>query len=513
MIVNLLLFASVLGLVLYLGGKRCYEFYVFRKKMKKIPSPTYKFPLFGMILELLTVEKKDRLDWFEAVNNRFKDGIICTWLGTTGTVHIRKPEYLETILRSTTEITKSDIYHYLMPWLGNGLLTSTGTQWQHARKLLTPAFHFKILEEFSEIMIDKAKILTDCLEREMKIHGDKPFDIFELCVKAALDIICETAMGVDVHAQEAVHSEYIDAIHTISEAVTYRFFRPWLKPDIFFYQTAMGKKFKKAVETTHDLCTQVIQRKQQERKHGIIKNDVSEGSKIFGERKRRAFLDLMLEANELESNPMTIQEIIDQTSTFMFAGHDTTGALVNWTLFCLGIELDVQKKVHDELDEVLGDADDRTTLEKLPNLKYLERVIKETLRMYPSATSVSRSLVNDLQIGEYTIPKDARVNLLIYNLHRNAEIWPDPLRFDPDRFLPENVKNRHPYAYIPFSAGLRNCIGQKYAMLEAKLTLAQVLRKFSFKSVENHDTIKKYSEIILRPVEGTYVYMKKRADG
>ena len=112
--------------------------------------------------------------------------------------------------------------------------------------------------------------------------------------------------------------------------------------------------------------------------------------------------------------------------------------------------------------------------------------------------------------GKHVVPKDTTVSLLFYQLHLDPSVWPDPQRFDPDRFLPENVKTRHPYAYLPFSAGPRNCIGQKYAMLEAKIMLAQILRNFSVKSVESYASMKMESDVILRPVNGIYVHMEKR---
>lgn len=104
------------------------------------------------------------------------------------------------------------------------------------------------------------------------------------------------------------------------------------------------------------------------------------------------------------------------------------------------------------------------------------------------------------------------MNMQIYQLHRDPSIWPDPLRFDPDRFLPENVKNRHPFSFLPFSSGLRSCMGKKFAMLESKLAVAEILRKFSIKSVESHSTMKKFSAVSLKSVGGIFVHLTKKID-
>lgn len=131
----------------------------------------------------------------------------------------------------------------------------------------------------------------------------------------------------------------------------------------------------------------------------------------------------------------------------------------------IALHPEIQEQIHQEILEVLGDDKNKiATMQELHQLNYLERVIKESLRLYPSVAVVSRNLNEDLQLGEYLIPKDCTVTVQIFMLHKDERFFPNAEKFDPDRFLPENLINRHPYAYVPFSAGMRNCIGQKYAV-------------------------------------------------
>ena len=131
----------------------------------------------------------------------------------------------------------------------------------------------------------------------------------------------------------------------------------------------------------------------------------------------------------------------------------------------IALHPEVQDKIYEEIQEVLGaDKSKIATMQELNKMNYLERVIKESLRLYPSVAVVSRKLNEDLQLGPYLIPRNCMVTVQIFMLHRDERFFPDPEKFDPDRFLPENLENRHPYCFVPFSAGMRNCIGQKYAV-------------------------------------------------
>ncbi len=193
-----------------------------------------------------------------------------------------------------------------------------------------------------------------------------------------------------------------------------------------------------------------------------------------------------------------------------FTGHDTTTVALSWTLFLIGSHPDVQQKIFDEMDAIFGNSDRPATLSDLNEMKYMERCIKEGLRLYPAVPKVGRILSDDVQLDEYKIPKGCMIGIHIYYLHRDERFYPAAERFDPDRFLPENSVGRHPYAYIPFSAGSRNCIGQKFALYEEKSVLSSIFRKYRLTSVDNRDDIKMVSEIILRPLSGINVKIERR---
>ncbi|XP_031785553.1 cytochrome P450 4V2 [Nasonia vitripennis] len=373
--------------------------------------------------------KKDLFQWVIDLSFQFKNGILVTWLGTEPTVSIRKPHQIEVILKSQTLTRKSNIYEFFAYWLGNGLLTSSGDVWHRNRRLMTPAFHFSMLDQFSEIITEKVELFNNCIKMEVDKNPEAPINIFPMAIKFTLDTTCKPVMGVDM----AYNPQKAD-------------------------------------------------------------ND------NIGKRKPKVFLDRLMDLSEADENPLSLEEIREQVDTFMFGGHDTTGITISWVLFSLGNAPEVQRKVHEELDNVIGIGNQPATKEQLSQLKYLDRVIKETLRIYPSAPMVGRILDHNTVIDGHIIPKGVVVNLQILHLHRDPEIWDAPDKFNPDRFLPESSNGRHPYAYVPFSAGPRNCIGQKFAGLVLKIALTAIMIKWEVKSALKPSEIKLNSQIVLTPV-------------
>ena len=163
----------------------------------------------------------------------------------------------------------------------------------------------------------------------------------------------------------------------------------------------------------------------------------------------------------------------------------------------LGRYPEIQQKIRDEVDEIIDKMDAPCTckhkitfdFEHLKEMKYLDCVLKEVQRIYPTAPFFGRKVTEEICTNGYKIPVGSTVAIFTYAMHRNPDLFPEPLKFDPDRFLPENVAKRHPYSFIPFSAGARNCIGQKFSQLEQRLVIAKLLRNFYFESVEAEDKL------------------------
>nr|XP_009924714.1 PREDICTED: cytochrome P450 4V2 [Haliaeetus albicilla] len=229
-----------------------------------------------------------------------------------------------------------------------------------------------------------------------------------------------------------------------------------------------------------------------------------------GSKKRKAFLDMLLSATDDEGNKLSYRDIREEVDTFMFEGHDTTAAAMNWALYLLGHNPEAQKKVHRELDEVFGNTERPVTIDDLKKLRYLECVVKEALRLFPSVPMFARALREDCCIKGYQVPKGTNVLVITYALHRDPESFPDPAEFRPERFFPENCKGRHPYAYVPFSAGPRNCIGQRFAQMEEKALLALILRHFWVDSCQKPEELGTTGELILRPNNGIWIKLKRR---
>ncbi|XP_064624492.1 cytochrome P450 4V2-like [Lineus longissimus] len=507
--------AVVLALLLVFITTYLYNFRKLKKAIDQFGGPP-ALPIIGNAHMFEPKGSDFYAQLMQFIEENKESGIFRIWLGPVPVLVVTNPEIVEIILSSSKHLDKSYVYKFLHPWLATGLLTSTGDKWRMRRKLLTPTFHFKILDDFMTVFNEQTDIFTNILRE--KISNDKAFDIFPYITHCALDIICETAMGKKIYAQNDCDSEYVRALFKLSTQIQRRQKSPWLWADWAYFMTSDGKDQKSCLKTLHDFTDSVIKERRKALNESLGDTDITgtepaewDKDRLGLGKKKLAFLDMLLYASA-DGKRLTDEDIREEVDTFMFEGHDTTAAAISWAVYSIGRYQDIQKKIHEEMDEIFGDSDRPITHDDLRSMKYLERVLKESLRLFPSVPIFGRVLSEDTKIGGVIVPKGAQAVIVPPGVHRNEKYYPDPEVFDPDRFLPEKCAGRHPYAYVPFSAGPRNCIGQKFAQMEEKIFVASLMRNFYVESIHELEDMLPCGELVLRPERGVWVKLTPRAN-
>ncbi|KAK0182441.1 hypothetical protein PV327_000583 [Microctonus hyperodae] len=489
--------------IIYLAAPFIRRWQRIYKFLSKIPGPS-AVPIFGNVLQF---DGSQEQMWrkLRQLGEEYYP-IYRLWNGPCCIVNIRHPDDVQKLLSSSTNNTKTWLYEFLHDWLGTGLLTSTGKKWQHRRKILTKAFHFNALEKFAEVINQKGLCMTHELLNE---NGLITVDLPSYISKHTLDTICETAMGTSLSSIDSSdniqESTYRHAMHELIWIIVYRFLKPWLFFDVIFMRTSLGRLYKKYLAIVRGFSKKIIEERQKyhEDTKGIhLKcfDENNEDVKITyyeSSKKKLAMLDLLIAAKK--NGYINDDGIWEEVDTFIFEGHDTTAMGLCYTLLLLAEHNDIQQRVRDEIDETLKKCEGYMGITELQQLPYLERCIKEALRLYPSVPHIARDITEDVQLSNYFIPVGTVIGIHIYDLHRDPNFWPDPDRYDPDRFLPERIQERHPFSYVPFSGGPRNCIGQKFAMMELKAMIGHLIHNFYLEPVDLAKDVCILADLVVRP--------------
>ncbi|XP_019870610.1 cytochrome P450 4C1 [Aethina tumida] len=505
MLISTILLTAALGLLLVYLIHRLVKWNEFRKQINLLPGPR-GLPFFGNVIDFIGSQEKIFKHLRQLGEEYGQEGIVRIWLGHMAQIGLGHPSDVENLISSTKHNSKSDLYDLLHIWLGTGLLTSDGSKWQSRRKILTPSFHFNILQEFFPVFTEQTDILVDEL---MKVNG-QVIDVVQPITQFTLHSILETAMGTTM-ASGKDQEEYKSAVYKMGEFIVYRITRPWFFFDPIFAFTKSFWEQKSLAKYLHNFSYGVIaDKRKQLSKFALSNNNMTVQPSSYSTRKKLAMLDMLISAN-LQGAPIDDVGIREEVDTFMFEGHDTTSMSICFTLMLIANHKDIQEKIYEEIYSVFGDSDRKITSADIQELNYLERCIKESLRLYPSVPMISRILSEDfITQGGYKIPAKTSVNVFIYDMHRREELFENPEVFDPDRFLPENTQKRHPFIYIPFSAGPRNCIGQKFALMEIKTVITGILRNFILEPVDTPETVVLITDLVLRPKNGIKMKFIKR---
>jgi cytochrome P450 len=348
--------------------------------------------------------------------------------------------------------------------LGEGLLTAEGSLWRGQRRVIQPMFHRERLQEFGTVMTDSTATMLERWAKRSEL--DEPIDIAEEMTALTLDIIGRTMFSAELGGNAKMLSDTVTlAARHINERITSFTGLFELSERL---PTPKNRRFQAAIRSGDALIQQIVERR---RKSGS-------GSD------HRDLLSMLMSARDEETGAaMSDQQLRDEVVTIFSAGHETTALALTWTFYLLSMNPEAEERMREEV-ATLGGA--RPTLADLSRLGYAARVIKEAMRLFPPAWAISRRAEAEDHIGGYRIPGRAFVLLCPYLTHRHSSFWQNPDAFDPDRFLPERFKSQHRFAYLPFGAGARMCIGSNFAMMEAQLVLATIAQRFRLQLAPDH---------------------------
>jgi len=368
-------------------------------------------------------------------------------------VTLGEPEAVERVLRSNRcNYPKGSVYDGARLLLGNGLVTSQGSFWERQRRLAQPAFVSARLSGYLRTMAEcTARLLSEWHQR----IGTTAIDLHAAMTRLTMDIVGRTLFGLDLGQQHgSAGKAFTHALRGIGSRGPDNLQVPLWLP------TPGNLRFRLALRKLDRLVYEIISRF----RAGEADNP------------EQTLLGAYMGARDPQTGEgMSDRQLRDEVITLYLAGHETTANLLTWTLYALAREPEVAARVLEEVDTLPSASP--PTLEDLRRLAYMPRVLSEVLRLYPPVWTIARNVLDDDLVCGYRVPAGSFVLLSPYITHRLEAHWPDPERFDPERFTPEASRGRHPFAYFPFSAGPRVCLGKHFSLYEAQLVLAMILRE------------------------------------
>ncbi|XP_060801099.1 cytochrome P450 4C1 [Amyelois transitella] len=475
-----------------------------------IPGPEDENPLIGLAHKF-TGDDEDIMSALQRYSyvTMELDGLMRGWLNHILYFVTLNPQDMEVVLKTCLE--KDDLHRFIRNIIGYGSIFAPVPIWRRRRKILVPAFSPKIVENFVEVFSQQSQVMKKKLET---CCNKGPFSLWPFVSTYTLDSVCETAMGVKINAQSNPNSTFLTSMNSILHLVCQRIFHLWLQPEWLYKLFPRSQVHEKCMKTLHSFTDGVIKMKRDEIRMEISNKSEADCEYDLGNYRQKTFLELLITLSGGEKG-FTDIELREEVLTLTIAGTDTSAVAIGYTLKLLSMYPHIQDKVYEELYEIYGDSDRPLIKDDICRLKYLERVVKESLRLFPPVPFIIRKVLEDTKLPSGRIlPAGSGVVVSIWGAHRDPKYWgPDAEVFDPDRFLPERFKLSHPCSYMPFSSGPRNCVGYQYALLSIKTALSTILR--SYRVVGDAQTtasprIRTKMAIMMKDVDGYKVALEKR---
>lgn len=391
---------------------------------------------------------------------------------------LNHPDLIESVLvRNYQNFLKDHVVRKSRWFFGDGLLTNEGESWLRQRRLAQPAFHRERIAAYAKVMTDYAE------ETVIGWRDGDVRDIHQDMMQLTLKIVVQALFNVESQEIGQI-SRAMNVLMRNSVGI-----RLLLPPAARFLPTPAMIEFRRSVQQLDEIVYRIIAERR--------RNEADTGD----------LLSMLMQARDEDGSRMSDKQLRDEVMTFLLAGHETTALALSWSWHLLAHNPEGERKLHEEVDRVL--AGRAPEFSDLRSLSYTERVIKESMRLYPPAWSLARTVVKQFAIAGYTIPSGANVVMSTWIMHHDARYFPDPYKFNPDRWVSEGAQRLPRFVYFPFGGGPRQCIGSSFAMMEATLLLAAIAQKFSFRSLPEH-TVVPIPSFTLRPKNGILMTFHKR---
>jgi cytochrome P450 len=435
--------------------------------------------------------RRDMLGFFTRCNRQYGD-LVALRFGHRHVHLATHPDFVEQILVTEyRNFGKSYVFELLRPVLGNGLVNSEGAFWLRQRRLMQPAFSRASVANYAPAILDSTRRMLD------DWRSGETRDLHREMNRLALAIVGKALMDVDLgNVGDEISQPLEESFHDFS----HRFESLWHFP--MWVPTPRNLRAKRNVRLLDTVVNRIIR---QRRASGGDRGDLL--SKLIAAR------------DEEDQTGMTDRQLRDEVMTLFLAGHETTANALAWTWFLLAQNPEPDARLAAELNTVLGDRE--PTAADLPQLPYTEAVVKESMRLFPPVFAFSRRVLRDTVIGGFHIPARSAVIMSQWVIHRDPRWWPDADQFKPERWLSDlpltqeegrgegvssrtinsSMYERSPYAYFPFGAGPRGCIGNQFAMLEATLAVASIAARFRFELIAS-EKVRPWPSVTLRPAAG-----------
>nr|ACZ97406.2 cytochrome P450 CYP405A2 [Zygaena filipendulae] len=403
-------------------------------------------------------------------------------MGTENWVMLCEPDDIRIILSHPTELSKPlERNAAFKPFFGNSVSTAEGEKWKSTRKLIVSSFSFKTLDQRQETINKYCDQLAQIFDR---YKDKKDVDLYRYLKPFMLDLMCDSFMGVERNFLQNVEHRYFKTGKNIIKILTNNYFNHWRIIESIFVWTPMYKEMTETIKNIRDLSQELIySRKVKTHKNSEYIDEIEE------EKKKNAAEDLCLLDKFLNSKlpngePVPDSQINEEISLLCFTAHYTTTVTMSHALYLMAKYPEVQQKAYEEQMMIFGeDKLRKATNDDLGKMKYLEAVVKETFRVLPTVTKIGRQLQEDLTLSDgRVVPAGTSVVVFYEAMNMNPKLFPEPSKFDPERFY------GNPASYIvPFSAGPRGCLGSGYAWMAMKSVMSTVLRRYKLSVAKEPD--------------------------